>query len=45
MDAKLSQLFNYLPRTPYGLEPVPDNIAPEYTTGRYISPTSVDQPA
>ena len=44
MDAKLPQLFNYLPRTPYGVEPVPENIAPKYTTGRYIPPTRDDQP-
>lgn len=44
MDAKLPQLFNYLPRTPYGVEPVPESIAPKYTTGRYISPTRDDQP-
>ena len=44
MDAKLPQLFNYLPRTPYGVEPVPKNIAPKYTTGRYISPTNDSQP-
>ena len=44
MDAKLSQLFNYLPRTPYGVEAVPENIAPKYTAGRYISPTKDDQP-
>jgi uncharacterized protein (DUF885 family) len=44
MDARLPQLFNYLPRTPYGIEVVPDNIAPKYTTGRYISPTRDDQP-
>ena len=44
IDAKLPQLFNYLPRTPYGVEPVPENIAPKYTTGRYISPTKDDQP-
>ena len=44
MDAKLPQLFNYLPRTPYGVEAVPENIAPKYTTGRYISPTRDDQP-
>jgi uncharacterized protein (DUF885 family) len=43
MDAKLPQLFNYLPRTPYGVEPVPANIAPKYTTGRYISPTNDNQ--
>lgn len=44
MDAKLPQLFYHLPRTPYGVAPVPDNIAPKYTTGRYISPRSDDQP-
>ncbi|WP_339725806.1 DUF885 domain-containing protein [uncultured Paraglaciecola sp.] len=44
MDAKLPQLFNYLPRTPYGVEAVPENIAPKYTTGRYISPNRDDQP-
>jgi uncharacterized protein (DUF885 family) len=44
MDAKLPQLFNYLPRTPYGVEPVPKSIAPKYTTGRYISPTKDNQP-
>jgi uncharacterized protein (DUF885 family) len=44
MDAKLPKLFSYLPRTPYGVEPVPENIAPKYTTGRYISPTRDDQP-
>ena len=44
MDAKLPQLFNYLPRTPYGVESVPENIDPKYTTGRYISPSRDDQP-
>jgi uncharacterized protein (DUF885 family) len=44
MDAKLPQLFNYLPRTPYVVEPVPEDIAPKYTTGRYISPTRDDRP-
>ena len=44
MDAKLPQLFYLLPRTPYGVAPVPDSIAPKYTTGRYISPRRDDQP-
>jgi uncharacterized protein (DUF885 family) len=43
MDAKLPQLFYKLPRTPYGVAPVPDNIAPKYTTGRYVSPQRDDQ--
>ena len=44
MDAKLPALFEYLPRTPYGVAPVPDSIAPKYTTGRYIHPSRDDQP-
>jgi uncharacterized protein (DUF885 family) len=40
IDAKLPSLFKHLPRTPYGVVPVPDSIAPKYTTGRYISPPS-----
>ncbi|MCW8091193.1 DUF885 domain-containing protein [Alteromonas sp. ASW11-130] len=44
MDAKLPQLFEFLPRTPYGVEAVPESIAPKYTTGRYISPSRDDQP-
>ncbi len=44
MDAKLPQLFRKLPRTPYGVAPVPDSIAPKYTTGRYVSPSRDDQP-
>ena len=44
MDAKLPQLFYKLPRTPYGVAPVPDDIAPKYTTGRYVAPKSNDQP-
>ena len=39
MDAKLPELFNTLPRTPYGVEPVPAEIAPKYTTGRYKGTT------
>lgn len=44
IDAKLPKLFHKLPRTPYGVAPVPDSIAPKYTTGRYISPTKDDEP-
>ncbi|WP_100644111.1 DUF885 domain-containing protein [Alteromonas facilis] len=44
MDAKLPQLFKKLPRTPYGVAPVPDAIAPKYTTGRYVSPSRDDLP-
>jgi len=44
MDAKLPKLFSYLPRTPYGVAPVPANIAPNYTTGRYISPSNDTEP-
>jgi len=36
MDAKLPTLFKHLPRTPYGVAPVPEHIAPKYTTGRYV---------
>ncbi|MGO4893073.1 DUF885 domain-containing protein [Flavobacterium sp. W21_SRS_FM6] len=44
MDARLPQLFNILPRIPYGVAPVPESIAPKYTTGRYVAPTRDDQP-
>ncbi len=44
MDAQLPKLFKTLPRTPYGVVPVPANIAPKYTTGRYSAPSRDDQP-
>lgn len=39
MDGKLPEAFhlNDLPRRPYGVEPVPDHLAPRYTGGRYSS--------
>ncbi|SFC83366.1 DUF885 domain-containing protein [Pseudoalteromonas denitrificans] len=43
MDAQLPKFFHTLPRTPYGVAPVPDDIAPKYTTGRYIGPSRDDQ--
>ena len=36
MDRKLPSLFGRLPRQPYGIEPVPDHLAPKYTGGRYV---------
>ena len=44
IDARLPQLFELLPRTPYGVAPVPESIAPKYTTGRYVHPSRDDQP-
>lgn len=38
MDGKLPSLFGTLPRVPYTVEPVPEELAPRYTAGRYVSP-------
>lgn len=35
IDGKLPMLFGKLPRQPYGVSPVPEHLAPSYTTGRY----------
>jgi uncharacterized protein (DUF885 family) len=35
IDGQLPRLFGRLPRQPYGVEPVPDFLAPTYTGGRY----------
>ena len=43
MDGKLPGLFKTLPRKPYGIAPVPDEIAPKYTTGRYKGSNRADQ--
>ncbi len=34
-DDAMPEFFRHLPRLPYGVRPVPDDIAPNYTTGRY----------
>lgn len=34
-DGMLPLLFGKLPRQPYGVEPVPEHLAPTYTAGRY----------
>lgn len=38
MDGKLPGFFGKLPRLPYGVEAVPDAIAPKFTGGRYVDP-------
>lgn len=35
IDYKMPGFFGKLPRQPYGIVPVPDEIAPNYTTGAY----------
>lgn len=35
MEGKLPQYFNRLPRMPLTVSPVPEALAPNYTTGRY----------
>lgn len=35
-DGRLPAFFGKLPRQPYSVEPVPDEIAPNYTGGRYV---------
>lgn len=40
IDGQLPNYFGTLPRLPYGVQPVPESIAPNYTAGRY-SPGSV----
>jgi len=36
IDGRLPRLFGHMPRQPYGVAPVPDELAPFYTSGRYI---------
>jgi len=35
-DGRLPQFFGHLPRQPYGVAPVPEDVAPFFTAGRYI---------
>ncbi len=35
VDGKMPEFFKTMPRLPYGVIKVPDEIAPRYTTGRY----------
>jgi len=45
MDGKLPSLFGRLPRQPYGVMPVPEALAPKYTSGRYSpSPRGSTEP-
>ncbi len=41
MDGKLPRLFEKLPRLPYGVEPVPDYVAPK-TPAAYYKPGAAD---
>ncbi|MCH8493179.1 MAG: DUF885 domain-containing protein [Idiomarina sp.] len=43
-DGALPKLFNHLPRTPYAVVPVPAEIAPNYTQGRYARSNRDDEP-
>lgn len=36
IDGRLPSILGQLPRQPYGVAPVPDEIAPFYTAGRYV---------
>jgi uncharacterized protein (DUF885 family) len=38
IDGKLPSLFGHLPRLPYTVQPVPEHMAPKYTSGRYVDP-------
>jgi len=36
IDGRMPSMFGHLPRQPYGVAPVPEDIAPFYTGGRYV---------
>lgn len=42
-DGQLPKFFSQLPRQPYGIAPVPSEIAPKYTTGRYAGSARDDR--
>lgn len=43
-DAVLPKFFKLLPRNTYGVAPVPAEIAPTYTTGRYAGSSASTEP-